>query len=200
MWSTLTCFQWYISHLIPKMSSMLKIGMFGVNVPFPFGLCTSFLFSSLSIFFFVFSLEAFQCFKFSNVLHVFFLSIFFANHHHHGQQRKKNSFLSSSLFYLNFIWCVFLLQKKKKKILLFLPQKKNNFFLLLLLPRELEALLLPPLLDFLLLLPKELQALFLFLIIIVCYQRTLKLFFYKCNIAKGGRFFVMIHILLLNEE
>ncbi len=181
MWSTLTCFQWYISHLIPKMSSMLKIGMFGVNVPFPFGLCTSFLFSSLSIFFFVFSLEAFQCFKFSNVLHVFFLSIFFANH-------------------LNFIWCVFLLQKKKKKILLFLPQKKNNFFLLLLLPRELEALLLPPLLDFLLLLPKELQALFLFLIIIVCYQRTLKLFFYKCNIAKGGRFFVMIHILLLNEE
>jgi hypothetical protein len=73
----------------------------------------------------------------------------------------------------------------------------------LLLPRELKALLLPPSFGtFLLLLPKELQAPFFILIIVVCYQRTLKFLFFKINVALSREvgFLIMIHILLLNEE
>jgi len=159
---------------------------------------------------FCFFLEVLQCFKLSIVFHVVFFFFCFANCHHHCHQRKKkSSFFSSSLFYLKFFWGVFLLQKrilfllqKKKKKILFLPQKKNNFFLLLLLPRELKALLLPPSFGiFCYCRQRSFKLLFFILIVVVCYQRTLKFFFLK-NVALSREvgFLVMIHILLLNEK
>ncbi len=95
------------------------------------------------------------------------------------EEKKFLSFLFFVLFEI-FLGC-FLLQKKKKKIfLLFLPQKKNNlFFFFCYYQENLKLSSFPLFWIFLLLLPMELSATFLFLIIVVCYQRTLKLLYFK---------------------
>ncbi len=113
---------------------MLKIGMVGVNVPFPFGLCTSllfpslFIFSSLSIFSFCFFLLKFS--NASNFPMFFMLVFFFPNYHHCCKQRRKNKFLSFLFFALFeiFLGCFFVAKKENKVFLVVFATQGEQFF------------------------------------------------------------------------